>query len=78
MTTQPTSTSARACVRRALFYFIFYLSCCVSSARHAVISKALWEQGDGTILTPGLTSASPDKGFSPTRKSFKPVKDQRA
>lgn len=66
------------CVWGGRYFFFPSPSCSVTGARHAVISQALWEQGDGTILTPGPTSPSPDKGFSPTRKSFKPVKDQRA
>lgn len=83
MTTQPTRTlvCVPICVCDGLAFFFFSFSpssCSVTGARHAVISQALWEQGYGTILTPGPTSPSPDKGFSPTRKSFKPVKDQRA
>ncbi len=66
------------CARVCWCVYFFSPSGGVTGARHAVISQALWEQGDGTILTPGPTSPSPDKGFSPTRKSFKPVKDQRA
>lgn len=76
MTTQPTRTHpcARVWGGRSPPLPVF---CSVSSARHTVISQALWEQGNGTILTPGPTSSSPDKGFFPTRKSCKTVKDQR-
>lgn len=77
------SQSAPVCVcvgggRNFLPFFFFIPPCSVTGARHAVIGQALWEKGDGTILTPGPPSPSPDKGFSWTRKSFKPVKDQRA
>lgn len=72
MTTEP----IRICVCSGCNFF--YPSCTVTGARHTVISQALWEQGDGMILTPGPPSPSPDKGFSWTRKSFKLVKDQRA
>jgi len=52
MTTRPTRTRAFG-VGSILFVFP---SCSVSGARHAVISQALGEQGDGTILTPGPTA----------------------
>lgn len=47
-----------------LYIFIFFNpSCTVTGARHPVISRALWQRHDGTILTLGPPSACPDKGL---------------
>lgn len=73
MTTPPSRTLVCVCMRGGLFFFPFFflpLTYDVTGARHAVISQALWEQGDGTILTPGPTSPSPDKGFSPNQEEL--------
>ena len=70
MTTPPSRTLVCVYAGRALFFFFFSPSYSVTGARHAVISQALWEQGDGTILTPGPTSPSPDKGFFPNQEEL--------